>query len=562
MAFFNYFYDLAASTSYTTHTVGSFDANCTSGGGDFRWVPSVPNASITNIPGIRIKPTASTVGYWERVWDGPMNVGWFGCQNTTSTPSTFATLGVSQATLDTRYGVGFATTSDNYDTTAIRYALKMMGTLGYQSLIFEPKTYWLTRACDLPVNIVGGKTGRGMFIIDGNGATIVKANTSQFNFFQRIPVQGTYVDINAAVEAIYIDNGFTFMNFNANGSGGVWQNSGYSFLHLAATYGSIVQNIFLTNFDTGLRLEFCMNATVNNIFVNNATSYSVWVRTGSWTGAALANASSNMVQISHVRVFDTNNQIAGVALINSDTSVISQIIVEGINGHPQYGILWDSLNSSVAPNGTIEHCHIECSCSKAAVYVKPRSGTKIYVSDIYIQYPQNIIGLEAPNYPSSSYPIVVVDRIPYWPNGTKFLNIGTGNKWQISDTIINAYITTNTQLLTPSTTASVTSASGTGSVITYNTSAPHSFVAGQRVSVTGLTGGTTGGATPVLNCYNVTDQTITSVGSTTFTISGSCTGASSGTGTAVGGCYWDTTTVNGTIPTPSSRVNWTAPWGI
>ena len=24
----------------------------------------------------------------------------------------------------------------------------------------------------------------------------------------------------------------------------------------------------------------------------------------------------------------------------------------------------------------------------------------------------------------------------------------------------------------------------------------------------------------------------------------------------------DTTTVNGTIPTPSSRVNWTAPWGI
>jgi hypothetical protein len=551
MAFFKTFYDMAGSTSYTTHTIGSFDANCSSGGGSFRFVGNVSNASITNIPGIRIKPTNSTVGYWERVWDGPMNVGWFGCQNTTSTPSTFATLGVSQTTLDSRYGVGFATTSDNYDTTAIRYALKFMENLGNQSLIFEPKTYWLTRACDLPVNIVGGKTGRGMFIIDGNGATIVKANTLQFNFFQRIPVQGSYISVNAAVAAIYIDNGFTFTNFNSNGSGGVWQNSGYSFLHLGATFGSIVQNIFLTNFDIGLRLEFCMNATINNIFVNNATSYSVLTRTGSWVGAALANASSNMVEISHIRVFDTNNQIAGVALLNSDTSVISQIIVEG-TGVPQYGVLWDSMNSSVAPNGTIQHCHIECYTSRGAIYVKPRSGTKIYVSDIYLQYPQNVIGLEAPNFPSASYPIVVVDRIPYWPPGSKFLNIGTGNKWQISDAIINAYLTTNTQVLTPASTSTVSSASGTAGVMTYTTSAPHAFVAGQRVTVTGLT--------PIE--YNVTDGLITGVGSSTFTVSGPGTTASSGTGTAVGGCLWDTTTTNGTIPTPSSRLNWTAPWGI
>lgn len=561
MAFFNNFYDLAASTSYVTHTVGAFDANSTSGGGNFKWVSSVPNASITNIPGIRIKPTGSTVGYWERVWDGPVNVGWFGCQNTTSAASTFATLGISQTTLDTRYGVGFATTSDNYDTTAIRYALKMMETLGYQGLIFEPKTYWLTRACDLPVNIVGGKTGRGMFVIDGNGATIVKANTLQFNFFQRIPVQGTYASINDAVAAIYIDNGFTFMNFNANGSGGVWQNSGYSFLHLAATYGSIVQNVFLTNFDTGIRMEFCMNATVTNIFVNNATSYSVWVRTGSWTGAALANASSNMVEISHVRVFDTNNQIAGVALVNSDTSVISQIVVEGINGHPQYGILWDSLNSSVAPNGTIQHCHIECSCSKAAVYVKPRSGTKIYVSDIYIQYPQNIIGLEAAAYPSSAYPVVVIDQIPYWPTGSKFLNIGSGNKWQMSEVLINAYLTTSTQIVTASSTSTISSASGNGTVMTYTTSTPHSFVAGQRVNVIGLVGGTTGGLTPVIDCYNGPSLLITSVGGSTFTVAGTCTGATSTTGTAVGASLWDTTTVNSSIPT-SNRVNWTAPWGI
>lgn len=544
MAFFKTFYDMAGTTSYTTHTIGSFDANCTSGGGVFRFVEGVANASITNIPGIRIKPTNSTVGYWERVYDGPVNVGWFGCQNTTSAPLTFAALGVSQNTLNARYGVGFASTTDNYDTTAIRYALKFMETLGNQSLIFEPKTYWLNRTCELPVNIVGGKTGRGMFVIDGNGATIVKSGVSQFNFFQRIPADNT-IAVNT-----YIDNGFTFKNFNSNGSGGVWQNSGFAFLHLGATFGSIIENIFLTNFDTGIRMEFCMNATVTNIFVNNATSYSVWVRTGSWTGAALANASSNVVEISHIRVFDTNNQIAGVALVNSDTSIISQVIVEG-TGNPQYGILWDSLNSTVAPNGIVKDCHIETACTKASVYVKPRSGTKIYVKNIYVQYAQNIVALEAAAYPSAAYPIVVIDQIPYWPTGSKFLNIGSGNKWQMSEVLINAYLTTNTQIVTASSTASVTSASGTGSVMTYNTSAPHSFVAGQRVTVTGLT--PTG--------YNVTNGLITSVGSTTFTVSGSETAASSGTGTATGASLWDTTTVNSSIPS-SSRVNWTAPWGI
>jgi len=560
MAFFKTFYDMAGSTSYTTHTIGSFDANSNSGAGTFRFVSGVPNASITNIPGIRIKPTNSTVGYWERDYDGPINVGWFGCQNTSSAPSTFATLGISQATLDTRYGVGFATTSDNYDTTAIRYAMKFMETTGNQSLIFEPKRYWLNRAVELPVRLTPNPTGRGMFIIDGNGAIIQKSNTSQFNFFQRIPA---CVDIDTCglqSSESYVDNGFVFKNFNANGSGGVWQNSGYAFLFLGATYGSIIQNISLTNFDIGLRLEFCMNATVDTIFTNNISSYSVWVKTGSWPEAALANASSNACEISHVRVYDTLNQIAGISLVDSDTSVIRNSIIEG-TGNPQYGILWDSLNSSVAPNGTIKDVHVETICTKAAIYVKPRSGTKIYVDNIYIQHAQNIVVLEAAAFPSSAYPVVVIDRIPYWPANTKFLNIGSGNKWEMKDIIINQYLTTNTQIVTASTTSSISSASGSGTVITYTTSSPHSFVAGQRVTITGLTGGTTGGTNPVLDCYNGTNLVITSVGSSTFTVAGSCTGASSGTGTAVGGCLWDTTTVNSSIPS-YSRVNWTAPWGI
>lgn len=542
MAFYKYFWDLSSSTTYTTHTIGSFDANCTTGSGTFRWVPFVNNTSITNIPGIRIKPTAQSTGYWERVFDGAVNVGWFGCQNTTSTPSTFASLGVSQATLDARYGAGFATTADYYDNTAIRYALYMMGSsAGYQSLNFEAKTYWLSRSCELPVTYATGGNPRNMFIIDGNGANIRKVGVDQFDYFRRVP------STNTDAVNIYINTGFTFKNFKADGSGGTWQSSGYSFLFLGATYGSIIENIFLQNFDNGIRLEFCMGANVTNIFTNNIKSYSLWIKPGSWTGAALTNASSNVCEVSHIRVFDSINQIAGIAILDSDTSVIRQCIVEG-TGTPQYGILLDSLNSTVAPNGVIEDCHIETVCTKGAVYVKPRSSTSINVNNIYVQYAQNIVAMEAAAFPSSAYPKVVINNIPYWPTGSTFLNIGTGNKWDLSNVQINSYLTSNTQIVSPSSTSVVSSASGSGSLMTYTTAAPHSFVAGQRVTVTGLTPTT----------YNVTNGVITSVGSSTFTVAGTETAASSGTGSATQGQLWDTTTANGTIPS-SGNVRWTTP---
>ncbi len=127
MAFYNNFWALQNVTTYASHVIGSFDSNTTTGGGIFRWVGGVNNSTITNIPGIRIKPINSSTGYWIRVFDGPLNVSWFGCQNEgTVPPNTFAQLGVNQATLDSRYGTGFATTSDNYDTTAIRYAMKLV----------------------------------------------------------------------------------------------------------------------------------------------------------------------------------------------------------------------------------------------------------------------------------------------------------------------------------------------------------------------------------------------------------------------------------------------------
>jgi hypothetical protein len=426
MAFYNNFWTLKGSTSYTTHIVGQFDANCSSGGGVFKWV-SANNTSILDIPGFRIKPSAVTTGYWERVYDGPINVGWFGTQNTTSVPSTFAALGISQTTLDSRYGAGFATTTDNYDTTAIRYALKMMGTLGYQSLIFEPKNYWLTRTCELPVNnpTITSITGRGMFVIDGNGATIQKSIDAQFDFFFRAPATQTEAD------ALYIDNAFTIKNFNALNNGSTILGSGKAFLNLGATYGSIIENIFVKKFDVGIKLEFCMNAQVTNIFANSSYSYSVLVKNGSWPGADTSHGQSNGTVVSNVRVFDTEDQIAGIAVIDADTCVVKNCIIEGRiganPGTPQYGILWDSIGATVTPNFRVQDCHIETPCTKGAIWLKPRAAGRYIVDNIYIQNGQTLVGIEE-GLPSTggNYPDIYIANIPFKPSGMKFFNNSTG----------------------------------------------------------------------------------------------------------------------------------------
>jgi len=438
MAFYKHFWDLASSTTYTTHTVGTFDANCTSGSGTFRWVPFVSNISITNIPGIRIKPTAQATGYWERVYDGPVNVGWFGCQNTTNAPLTFASLGVSQATLDARYGAGFATTSDYYDTTAVRYALSMMSTTaGHQTLTFEPKTYWISKACELPIRFVSGGNPRGMFIIDGQGANIRKAGTDQFNFFQRIPAN------NSDANNFYIDNAFVFKNFKADGSGGVWQNSGYAFLFLGATYGSKIENLFLQNFDLGVRLEFCMNSHTDNIFTNNIKSFSVLVQPGSWTGGSWQTAASNASEVSHVRVFDSLNQTAGIAVKGADTCFIRNSIIEG-TGSPVYGILYDSLQATTAPNVRIQDHHIETACSGAAVYLRPKASGRHIVENIYIQQAQTIVACEYYN----GYPDILISNIPFYVTGSKFLNVGTGT-WDFYNVRMGTNIDTVAEVIDP-----------------------------------------------------------------------------------------------------------------
>lgn len=438
MAFVKSFWDLKTNTTYTTHTVASFDNNTTTGGGEFEWIPNVNNSTIVDIPGMQIKPASNPTGYWKRVWNGPLNVSWFGCQNGTSTPYTFLQLGVSQAVLNARYGAGFATVNDNYDTTAIRYAFTLMGKDGFSNgITFEPKIYHLTRACELPSGYTTySPTTIGTFVIDGNGATIVKASVNQFDYFYRVPVDQTEA-------ATMVNYGFTIKNFNANGSGGVWQNSGYSFLYLGATTNSIIENLNVQQFDMALRLEYCVNTIVRTVNTSQITTYSLYAKSGGWSGAGLNNSNSNIAEITHVYVNDTLNQNAAIALVASDAGKISQTVVFG-SGSPGYGIYIDSLTSTAVSTVRIEDTTLSAATSNAGIFLKVNNLGRYIIDGIKNTVAQTVVGVEA----YSGSPNVYVGNIGNWPASTELFNDGAAT-WEFDNVYFGAGINTPAQIVDP-----------------------------------------------------------------------------------------------------------------
>ena len=444
MAFYNYFWDLANSTTYADHQVGSFDNNTQYGGGNFNWIANVNNTTVSNIPGIRIKPTNTTNGYWLREMDGPIKVSWFGAQNTTIAPVSFATLGVSQTTLNNRYGVGFVSTADNYDTAAVKYAMYYMGTDAVEnSLQFEPRKYWLTQSIELPVentNIVGlpGLGGQGMFIIDGNGCTITTFGSgAPFDVFKRAPATQT------DATNIYDKYAFTFKNFNATSVGSSWISSGYSFLFLGASPNSIIDNINLVNYDIGLRLEYCPNTVVSNVYTANVKTRSVYIKTGSWVGAGLTNASSDNCSVSHLHVNDSADQVAGLSIAGSNNCSVNHYYLNGV-GNPQFGIWWDSLNNGVALLLTINNTYIAATTTNAGIYVKPSGSGMISINSVYNNQVHTLISAET----YSGSPSLYVANIPNWPAGTKFSNTGT-SKWDFNSVYLGAGIDTPAEIIDP-----------------------------------------------------------------------------------------------------------------
>lgn len=443
MAFYKYFWDLENSQTYDTHTVGQFDNNATTGGGTFRWIGNIANAGISNIPGMRIRPRNSTLGYWERVWDGPVNVGWFGCQNTANSPLSFGAMGISQATLDLRYGVGFANTMDCYDYIAIKYAFKMMGTLpGYQSVIFDPTKYWVRFTCQLPVNLPGSASSVTEFIIDGNGATLVKYGTTSFNFFERLPAT------QSAASTTYINNSFIIKNFNVNGVGGPnWQTSSI-FLMLGAATNCVIENINLTNFAYGIWLHGVVNSTIRNINTSNIKQMSIRLNSGNWTGALPTNSACDDILIDNIKVVDTLNQLRCIEVNTSNNLRFNRVSITG-TGVPGSGIVifgWPNVTN----NCRITDTYLDTTFSYTAIGLNLMSisGGRFIIDGVNNTKVNTIISVTGD---TGDKPDIYVANLGTWIAGSKFFNnaLGFAGTWDLYNVRFGAGITTAADVVNP-----------------------------------------------------------------------------------------------------------------
>lgn len=329
MAFYKYFWDLTNATVGQTHTVGSFDNNTTTGGGTFKWVPA-SGPLPPDIAGMRIR-SITNQGYWERVWEGPLNVSWFGCQNVEDSfnftaPYTFGQLGISQATLNKRYGTGLVTTNDVYDTAAIKYAFDQMDkNEGWTSIEFEPKVHWISSQCNLPVQTYGNNTvAPGLIIINGNGAKLYKVdNGVDYNFFVRNP-QGI---TNPFALGKYEKQSYVIENFIGNYSPwqGVTNFAGATFLNLAITNNSTIQNIHLMHFYRGFSLENDKFATLDNLTFFQVPQPIV-MSSGNYFGANPFTTGCDFSTIKNVIVqYDINTKGSGITITDSGNCTIENV---------------------------------------------------------------------------------------------------------------------------------------------------------------------------------------------------------------------------------------------
>ena len=423
-----YLSDLKTSTAYTSQYVNQYDANCTAGGGFFKWIQS-NNAGVQELYGFRIIPTTTTLGYWERVVDGPWKVEWFGVMNTSS-QGTLGSYGFTTAQLNTRYngvvGSNTVTTSDTYDTAAIKFLFNLMEFGHTFSVAFERKEYYLTSTCNLPKRF-SNTTVREyeLFQIEGNNAQM-RVHSSQtptaFDLWSRV--------INDQADAlVQVNTTFILKNILFRGSTTRVQKG----LHLKCSYNSELSNLVFTDLDIGLHLRFCLGATVSRNMAVGIINEALYIDAGDasvpggWTGTSYASATSqsNSVEVFKFRHFCKFNTATSIKVSGCSGVVINQPIIEG--SQQSRGIWFDSKAVTAVKDFRIQRAHIETTFVNEAIFLQPDNNTQIEIDGIFSQYNAIMVHCDGSTY--GGYNNVIIRNINYITPASTFKATGTNTQW-------------------------------------------------------------------------------------------------------------------------------------
>jgi len=410
-------WSLKYSKQYSDVWVTSFDSLLSpTGGGYFRWVKTSNNASITDIPGIRIKPRYSTKGYWKRIDAGPVQVDWMGVVNTSS-QLTWSGYGYTQNRLDSMFGSGQVSTTDYPDGTAIRAAFRLMQTRGYQSVSFSGNIYYIADTLWLPRDLSPSPGYAVIYNIEGNGAELNAFHSYTGNMIDRYCAD--------AADAVDLSRGlFNISNLTISGGGSNDQKG----LRLVATSGSKLSFINPRNCGIGIELSFCLNTTIDKPNIVNCTYIGLNIRHGDFSGGNVNDHGSNSCLVLNPRIKGTDSMYCYVQILASSDCRIINLVQENSASRPTFGVVYNYLNANVVKDLNIIGSHDEGITDSAMFLITATSG----VYNIWDAWVQGTGGALVWQRDPNGNPQVNLWNMTYWPSGTYLIHEDAAN-WDFNN---------------------------------------------------------------------------------------------------------------------------------
>lgn len=227
-------------------------------------------------------------------------------------------------------------------------------------------------------------------------STWSSTNSNSFTWLQRTkPVDNS--DANIYIVAQFVIKGGKYY--------GKTSQNGFD---LGPSYMSVYSDMEFDSFNEVLHLRFALNTTVENIEAVNCLNPFI-ADIGNWSGASNSNSQSNHTSFTHCRAYMPNGGGQAFLIFAASGCSVRDCIIEG--GSVTNGINWDTNNSSVVKDGTIENVHFECVNGATNAFIKVNLGAgTVTINKAYGQY--GAIFLDATSL--SGLGFIQVSNVPYW----------------------------------------------------------------------------------------------------------------------------------------------------
>lgn len=196
-------------------------------------------------------------------------------------------------------------------------------------------------------------------------------STKDFPIFGRYPADQTQ-----AMQ--YLSYQYVIQNGTIKGNGNkTEQNIG---ILLGAVKHPILYNLDIVGCGIAAKMEFCLEASVNEISIADYGIYGIMLTNGKWSGAANSNAQSNINYINNFYAYNSpgNTPIAALYFNGNHTIYGNVLTFEGDKG-PQSHVFYENTGSTGVNVLNLNNIYMEYSgCTVAAIRVRTTKGQFIF----------------------------------------------------------------------------------------------------------------------------------------------------------------------------------------